>query len=424
MKAFIHLLLVSAFWCGPNPAPAQTWTLTGAATNSWRAVASSADGTKLVAVTDVTQTNPVPTGTGAIYVSTDSGITWTQTSAPGNNWSSVASSADGTKLLALASPASFASGTGPYTSTDSGATWTLHGSTNGLNGLAWGSAASSADGTILAALAAPFLGSASLFTSTNSGSSWVSNSITQASVNAIACSADGTKMVVTSDWGIYTSTNSGGSWSSWNVTNYVPAGWSAVASSADGAKLVAIKNSLICISTNSGMTWTQTSAPATNWTEVASSADGSRLAAIAGGSSDRGGFSVSGCPIYTSADSGTTWTSNSLPVQYRNGIVSTSVASSADGNRLLAVLNSAPNGAVGIWMLQTIPAPSINIALTNGSVALSWIVPSTNFVMQQNADLQNWTDVTNQPVLNLTNLQDEVILPPPGSNVFYRLKTP
>jgi hypothetical protein len=44
--------------------------------------------------------------------------------------------------------------------------------------------------------------------------------------------------------------------------------------------------------------------------------------------------------------------------------------------------------------------------------------------MQQSADFQSWADMTNQPVLNLTNLQNEVYLPPPGSNVFYRLKTP
>ncbi len=66
----------------------------------------------------------------------------------------------------------------------------------------------------------------------------------------------------------------------------------------------------------------------------------------------------------------------------------------------------------------------MNITPTNGNLTLSWIVPSTNFVMQQSPDLQNWADMTNQPVLNLANLQNEVILPPPGSNVFYRLKTP
>ena len=44
--------------------------------------------------------------------------------------------------------------------------------------------------------------------------------------------------------------------------------------------------------------------------------------------------------------------------------------------------------------------------------------------MLQSCDLQNWADMTNQPVLNLTNLQNEVVLQPPGINVFYRLKTP
>ena len=44
--------------------------------------------------------------------------------------------------------------------------------------------------------------------------------------------------------------------------------------------------------------------------------------------------------------------------------------------------------------------------------------------MQQCSDLGSWTNLTNQPVLNLTNLQNEVVLVPPGSNIFYRLKTP
>jgi hypothetical protein len=49
-----------------------------------------------------------------------------------------------------------------------------------------------------------------------------------------------------------------------------------------------------------------------------------------------------------------------------------------------------------------------------------------NFVLQQNLDLTttNWTDVTNTSTLNLTNLQDEVILLPTNGNGFYRLKTP
>jgi hypothetical protein len=38
--------------------------------------------------------------------------------------------------------------------------------------------------------------------------------------------------------------------------------------------------------------------------------------------------------------------------------------------------------------------------------------------------MANWTDVTNPPTLNLTNLQNQVALPLPAGNVFYRLKTP
>jgi hypothetical protein len=39
-------------------------------------------------------------------------------------------------------------------------------------------------------------------------------------------------------------------------------------------------------------------------------------------------------------------------------------------------------------------------------------------------DLSNWTDLSNTPILNLTNLQNEVTLPFSGGEGFYRLKTP
>jgi hypothetical protein len=50
-------------------------------------------------------------------------------------------------------------------------------------------------------------------------------------------------------------------------------------------------------------------------------------------------------------------------------------------------------------------------------------VPSTNFVLQQNPDLTaiGWENLTNTPVLNLTNLQNEVILSPSNSSGFFRL---
>jgi len=87
-----------------------TWTeRTSAGSRNWTSLASSADGTKLAA--------GVGNG-GYIYTSTDSGATWTErTNAGSRDWKAIASSSDGSKLAAGSSGYI-------YTSTDSGATWT------------------------------------------------------------------------------------------------------------------------------------------------------------------------------------------------------------------------------------------------------------------------------------------------------------
>ena len=70
-----------------------TWTKAPAPIRNWTSAASSSDGTRLVAVAaDIKQ----------IFVSTNSGVNWLSTGAPGAEWSSVASSADGSKLVAVA----------------------------------------------------------------------------------------------------------------------------------------------------------------------------------------------------------------------------------------------------------------------------------------------------------------------------------
>jgi hypothetical protein len=55
---------------------------------------------------------------------------------------------------------------------------------------------------------------------------------------------------------------------------------------------------------------------------------------------------------------------------------------------------------------------------------LSWIIPSADFTLQRAADLlaPHWNDVTNVPVLNLTNLQNQVTLPWGEKLEFYRLR--
>jgi len=74
--------------------------------------------------------------------------------------------------------------------------------------------------------------------------------------------------------------------------------------------------------------------------------------------------------------------------------------------------------------MQSTPTPQLNLTSAKPNLDLTWLVPSTNFVLQQSTDLASWMDLTNAPVLNLTNLQDEVVLSPTNRSGFYRLRTP
>jgi len=143
---------------------------------------------------------------------------------------------------------------------------------------------------------------------------------------------------------------------------------------------------------------------------VASSADGKRLMA-----------SLSS--LYLSTNSGAAWIENNIPSQ-TYGWGSGYVASSADGKKLFLALGSDdfahPNS---IYTCYSPPTPQLNLKPSDTNLAFSWLVPSTNFALQQNLDLTttNWVTLTNTPTLNLTNLQDEIILSPSNSSGFFRL---
>jgi large repetitive protein len=268
------------------------WTAQASGSRNWQSIDSSADGTKLAAVAV----------NGQIYTSTDSGATWTSRDS-NRAWRSIASSADGTKLAAVVNDGQV------YTSTDSGATWTARDSNRG-----WWSIASSADGTKL--VAGVYGGR--IYTSTDSGATWTareSNRIWR----RIASSADGTKLAAApSNSLIYTSTDSGVTWTARDSNR----GWRSIASSADGTKLVAgVYGGRIYTSTDSGATWTAQGSVSQNWQSIASSEDGTKLAAVAYGGQ-----------IYTSIDSGVTWTARDSDQAW------TSIASSADGTKLAAVV--------------------------------------------------------------------------------------
>jgi len=386
---------------GSHFCSAQEWTATGAPVTNWSSVASSADGSKLVAAVRG----------GLIYTSTNSGSTWVATSALSNSWLSVASSADGAHLVA-------AGGGLIYASTDSGSTW----QPTGGGADYWGRIASSADGTKLAATASLGWGF-----STNSGATWTYLGGAQPvgiAFMSVSTSADGnTLVVVVADALLSRSIFTGSLTSNWE-DDILALFWgglcTSVAMCADGTRFAAVINAIYELppaSTNCGgtlFTWSAAGptvltncTSVTNWTSVATSADGMRLVAVA-----------SGGAIYTSTDAGVTWG----PASVSNASW-VSVASSADGAKLVAV---AKGGGIYTW--QTIPAPVLNVTTSaDGLLVISWTVPSMTFELQETSDLatSHWTPVGVSPTLNYATLQYQVALPTqPQGTVFYRLASP
>jgi hypothetical protein len=286
------------------------WAAMGAPNDlDWSSIASSSNGTKLAAVAS---------GNG-IYTSINSGANWThQISAPNEPWVSIASSSDGTKLAAADDAGDI------YTSINSGTNWALQFSAPGE---AWQSIASSSDGTKLAVVAT----SGGIYTSINSGSNWTLQfSARGEDWQSLASSSDGTLLsVVVFNGGIYTSINSGTNWT--QQLSAPSEGWDSISSSSDGTRLAAVDGGGgIFTSINSGTNWTlQFSAPDEAWQSIASSSDGTKLAVV-----DEAG------DIYTSINSGTNWT------DHTNGLISgfngSNMASSSDGTHLAAV--AGPNG--------------------------------------------------------------------------------
>jgi uncharacterized repeat protein (TIGR02543 family) len=275
-----------------------------------------------------------------------------QSSAGARNWHALATSADGSKLFAGVD-----SGGSLYRSTDFGVTWSSIADTSGRN---WFSIASNLDGTKVAAVDR----GGDIWTSVDSGSTWTQRVVGGAVRNweSIASSSDGLKLVAVASNGssngfIYTSADSGATWSS----NLAPSGnnkFTGVTSSNDGTYLAATTwTSGIFTSNNSGQTWTLRAMPVpnvggeTHLQAVASSGDGSRLV-----TGSRLSGASNGGIIFTSADYGASWKAYSqTTLDYIN------FTSNGDGSRLAATIygqagvsTSADFGAS--WTFQSVGA--------------------------------------------------------------------
>ena len=131
-------------------------------------------------------------------------------------------------------------------------------------------------------------------------------------------------------------------------------------------------------------TWTMTLS-ANNWNCIASSSDGSRLAAVAG-------LSGSASGIYTSINSGITWTpaSGLLAAQWR------SIASSADGSKLVAAINGGgvyTNSGASWTVTGSGSANWISVASSaNGSILYAAVSGGAVYTSSNSGG--TWTAVT------------------------------
>ena len=231
-------------------------------------------------------------------------------------WTGVASSADGTRLVA----SEFGHrqrGGNLYLSDDGGATWNPRGPKR-----LWTACALSADAGLIAATTA----FAKIYISTNFGQLWHSRE-ERMNWTGIACSADGQKLVAVDNGTnaagghIYISTDRGRTWTPRESRR----NWYFVASSADGRTLAAsvgesnVKGELsagfIYVSADGGVTWTPrlTDQPR-RWEGIAMSADGRTICAV-----EDNGLKPPGGRFHVSLDAGVTWTARG-PVGFWNRI--------------------------------------------------------------------------------------------------------
>jgi hypothetical protein len=294
----------------------------------WRSVASSADGNRLVA----------GEWSGPIYTSSDGGVNWTAGNVKGR-WASVASSTDGNKLVAVDNGIDHFGGK-IYTSTDAGRTWTARELYRN-----WRSVASSSDGNKLVAVAYYD----QIYTSSDAGVNWTARD-QHRSWTSVASSADGTKLVAGA-WSdqIYTSTDAGVNWTAREPIR----DWISFASSADGKQLVAaVSEGQLHTSNDTGENWA--ARETTRTSSVASSSDGNKLVAV-----------VFDGQIHTSSDAGENWTARETTRYWQ------SVASSSDGNKLVA---GTYNGQIYTAQSSTTPgAEGFLQGATGSSIELKYL---------------------------------------------------
>jgi hypothetical protein len=265
---------------------------------------------------------------GWIYTSSDSGNTWSQRGIK-KRWTAIASSADGQKLLAAAHLSPL------YLSSDSGVTWTPF-----LTNKVWTSVASSADGMRLVAVDNGVDSTGGqIYVSTDGGQTWTPREENRHWYD-VAMGADGMKIAASAGFVdaegesvfgyIYTSVDGGTNWTA-RLTDK-PRRWISLDLSADGQRLIAAEiYGPLYLSIDGGLNWRtdlEEAGVGRMWMSVSSTGKGDTLVALC---PPRVEARVSGA-LYVSHDGGNTW------VDREGGRSWGKSAVSADGHILFAAV--------------------------------------------------------------------------------------
>ena len=310
-------------------------TGTQAAAQHWTAVRSDSSGTQVFAASTIVLPSCLH---GGAWASTDVGQSWTYTSGGPLGAHAIASSTDGSVLVAA--------GESLWISKDWATTWDDSTTPKSLDG--WASAASDTTGTQLAAAAAY----GDIWTSSDGGATWTNRTPSGPAHDqywvAMMSDSTGTKLVAltggdavagpgtTGD--IWTSTDAGVTWTDRTTTGAThDLAWAGVAGDSTGTHLVAVEDGVVgngvWTSNDSGVTWTAQTVPAgvLGWNAVASDATGALIPIAASGAP----VNSSG-DLYTSTDGGVTWTNETAGTSGTNRWWR-GVASDATGENLFAV---------------------------------------------------------------------------------------
>jgi hypothetical protein len=98
--------------------------------------------------------------------------------------------------------------------------------------------------------------------------------------------------------------------------------------------------------------------------------------------------------------------------------------SAASGAAMAGGNYSLTGGFWAIYAVQTEGAPLLTISRTNNAVMVFWPATSTNWMLQQNANLSSTNWITAPETIMDNGTSKYIIVSQPAGNQFYRLSSP